>query len=102
MGKAGIGIISLIAGLVLGAVGGGSLIGGSMAGAGVATGLSGGICSTVQAAQEFGYLSDDQVDQVLTRAASDLSGNFDLASSSQVVGSSAACKDVMAKLSATG
>ena len=74
MGKLLVGLIGLVVGAVLGAMFGGALIGGTAAGIGVATGLSAGICSTVAAAQEEGLLTEVQVDQVLTRAATDAAG----------------------------
>lgn len=72
MGKAVIGIIGLIVGAVLGTVFGGAVMTGTAAGFGVASGLNAGICATVQAAENEGLLSAEQVDQVLTRAASDM------------------------------
>lgn len=98
MGKTAIGVIALIVGLVGGTLVGGSLIGGAAMGAGAGVGLSAGICSTVQAAQDLNYLSDAQVDEVLSQAAKDLSGKTELAEGEEIVGSSAACADVMTKL----
>ena len=97
MSKTSIGIIALIAGLLIGVVGGTSLLGGAMMGAGVSTGLSTGICSTVQAAQELQYLTAEQVDEVLSQAAADLSGKAKLSAGEEIVGSAAACAEVMAK-----
>ena len=98
MGKTAIGVIALLVGLVGGPLIGGSLIGGAAMGAGAGVGLSAGICSTLQAAQELNYLSDTQVDEVLSQAAMDLSGKTELAEGEEIVGSSAACAEVMAKL----
>ena len=97
MSKTVTGIIALIAGLLIGGVGGTSLLGGAMMGAGVGTGLSAGMCSTAQAGQALGYLTDVQVDEVIKRAAEDVSGK-PLAEGETVVGGSAACRDVMEKL----
>lgn len=98
MSKAVIGTITLIIGLAIGTVVGTSLIGGAMAGAGTGVGLSAGICSTVKAAEELGYLSSEQVDEVLNRAARDLSGKTELAEGEQIIGSSAACSEALDKI----
>jgi hypothetical protein len=97
MGKTGVGVIALIVGLAAGAIGGLSLGGGAMMGAGAASGLSMGVCTTVQAAQDVGTLTPAQVDQVLTRAASNLSGKQRLPEGAGVLGSSKACADYLAK-----
>ena len=49
MGKVIIEIVDLIIGFIGGAIFDGSLIGGTAAGIGIATGASAGICMTVQA-----------------------------------------------------
>lgn len=98
MGKAIIGLLGLVVGLVVGVFGGGALTGGSMMGIGVATGLSAGVCATIQAAQEEGLMSAEQVDQVLLRAAKDLGGAADLPEGAEMVGSAEQCKAVMDKL----
>lgn len=100
MGKVGLSIISLVLGLGVGAWGGINLGGGAMMGAGVATGLSSGICATVQAAQEEGIMTAEQVDQVLNRAAQDLSGKTGLPTGDQLIGSADQCADFMSKLMA--
>ena len=69
-----------------------------MAGAGAAAGLSVGICSTVQAAQEEGLMTAEQVDRVLSRAAQDLSGAGEVPPGHEVVGSAAACEKVLARV----
>ncbi len=96
MGKVLFGIIGLVLGLVGGAIFGGSIIGGTVAGAGIATGLSAGICSTVIAAEEEGLLSDEQIAQVLTRAATDMGGA--VPEESTLVGTRADCETVMQRL----
>lgn len=98
MGKTAIGLIALAIGLIGGTVIGGSLIGGALAGAGAGVGLSAGICSTVSAAEDLGYLTAEQVDEVLSRAATNLSGSSDLAVGDEIVGSSDACAEVMQNL----
>lgn len=97
MGKVGIGIASLVIGLLAGGIGGALLGGGAGAGAGVATGMATGICSTMQAAQELKFLTPQQVDQVLDKAARDISGKEVLADGEKAVGSAKACDEFMAK-----
>lgn len=94
MGKVGTLIIGLIVGLIGGTMFGGALIGGAATGLGAATGISAGICSTVRAAEEEGLLTPEQVDQVLTRAAADMS---DMASTDGIVGGAADCEMFMQK-----
>ena len=98
MGKLGIAVISLLAGLVMGAIGGLSLGGGAFAGAGAATGLATGICATVQAAQQVGVMTPDQVDQVLARAASNFSGAKGVPKSEGQPSDAKACDEFMARL----
>lgn len=98
MGKVLIGISGLIIGFISGGAFGGAILGGSAAGMGIATGMSAGICSTVIAAQEEGLLSAEQVDQVLTRAASDLAEMSGKAAPGAVVGSASDCESVMDKI----
>jgi hypothetical protein len=97
MGKTLIGFFGLVVGLIGGAVAGGSLLGGAATGVGIATGLSAGICSTVTAATEEGLLTEEQVAQVLARAATDLGG---MAEAEELVGSTADCERVMRELMA--
>ena len=97
MGKFLIGVIGLVVGLIGGAVIGGSLLGGAATGVGIATGLSAGICSTMTAATEEGLLTEEQVAQVLARAASDLGA---VAEAGDLVGSVADCERVMQELTA--
>jgi len=101
MSKTALGAIALLVGLAGGTLVGGSLIGGAAAGVGAGVGLSAGICSTVQAAEELEYLTAEQVDEVLSQAAMDLSGKTELADGETIVGSSAACTDVIARLQKT-
>ena len=100
MGKAIIGIICLVIGVVIGAVGGLSLGGGAMAGAGLGVGLSSGICMTVDAAQDLGLMSSEQVDQVLVRATERLTGEAGIAKDAEIVGSAAECSKVLERLRA--
>ena len=98
MGKAVFGIVGLVLGAVLGVVFGGAVMTGTAAGIGVASGLNAGICATVQAAQNEGLLSPEQVDQVLMRAASDLAAVHGREPEGDILGSSAHCEKVMAEL----
>ena len=99
MGKT---IITLIIGLVIGGVGGLVFGGGALmgvgAGAGIATGLSAGICSTVTAAEELGIMTAEQVDEVLTKAALDATGQASLTDEQKIVGSKAQCDAFLAQL----
>lgn len=98
MSKTVLAILSLIIGLAVGAYGGLSLGGGAMMGIGVATGLSSGICATVQAAQEEGIMTAEQADVVLARAAKDLSSKASIPEGDQMVGTATRCDAFMAKL----
>lgn len=98
MGKAVIGILGLVVGLLGGTMFGGALIGGTAMGIGAGTGLSAGICATVQAAQEEGIMTAEQVDQVLIRAAQDLAGTEGVPEGADMVGGAAECAAVMEKL----
>jgi hypothetical protein len=97
MGKQVVGIISLVVGLVVGAIGALTLGGGAMMGAGAASGLSMGVCATVQAAQDIGALTAPQVDQVLNRAAQNLSKGKELPQDGKAIGSAKACSDYLSK-----
>jgi hypothetical protein len=94
MGKVVIFVLGLVLGVIGGALIGGTLIGGAATGLGAATGISAGICSTVRAAEEEGLLTPEQVDQVLTRAAADMS---DMATTDGIVGGAADCEMFMQK-----
>ena len=98
MSKTLVGFLALIIGLIVGAFGALTVGGGAMMGMGAATGLSTGICSTVKAAQEEGLMTAEQVDQVLNRAARDLSASEQLPEGEEVVGSAAACEEFLARL----
>lgn len=100
MGKVLIGVVALVVGVALGAFGGLSLGGGAMMGAGVATGLSAGICSTVQAAQEEGLLTAEQVNQVLSRSVRDIAEMASLPAGETIVGGAADCAAVLEQLKA--
>ena len=97
MGELGIGVALLIIGLLAGAIGGALLGGGAAAGAGAATGITTGICSTMRAAHDLDFLTSQQVDQVLDKAARDMSGQDALGENKQVVGSAEACTKFMEK-----
>lgn len=102
MGKILIGLVGLVVGLIVGGLGALSLGGGAMMGVGVGTGLSAGICSTVQAAREQGLLTDEQIDQVLRRAATDLADKATLPASEEMVGGADDCEAVMNRLREAG
>ncbi len=93
-------LIGLVVGLGIGAFGGLNFGGGAMMGAGVAAGLSAGVCATVQAAQEEGLMTDEQVDQVLGRAAADLAAAASLPAEEKMVGGAADCAAILEKIKA--
>lgn len=97
-GKAAIGIIGLLIGLVVGGFGALNLGGGAMMDMGDATGLSAGICATVEAAQKEGIMTPEQVNQVLKRAASELGGVTELPEGQEMIGGATECQAVMARL----
>lgn len=73
-----------------------------MAGIGIATGLSAGICSTVLAAAAVEeLLTPDQVDQVLTRAAADMAALTGDTVEDEIVGRSDDCANVLETLRAS-
>lgn len=98
MGRILFGLLGLVVGLVGGAILGGSLIGGSAAGIGIATGASAGICMTVQAAENEGLLTAEEIDQVLNRAAADAAAIAGAEAPGQIVGSAEDCAAVLQKL----
>jgi hypothetical protein len=100
MKKLLIAIISLIAGILIGGFGGLTVGGGTMAGIGIATGLSSGICITVKAATDLGLLTDEQVDQVLNKAAENAAGHTEIPEDQKIVGTVDQCNEVIAKLKA--
>lgn len=101
MGRLLLAVIALVVGIVIGAVGALSLGGGAMMGVGAATGLTTGICMAVEAADQSGLLTPEQMDEVLKRAAENASGTSQ-ADTSGVAGSAEQCAEVLAKLRAGG
>ena len=100
MSKILIPLLFLIIGLFAGSLVVAPLMPGAAAGIGIATGLSAGICSTVKAAMDEDLLTAEQVDQVLTRAASNVSGAT--GDAGEIVGSAAQCDEILAKLAEVG
>ncbi|MCA8879312.1 MAG: hypothetical protein KDA73_04975 [Rhodobacteraceae bacterium] len=97
MGKVGVGLLGLILGLVIGIFVAMSIGMGALLGVGAGTGLATGICAVVHAAQQEGLLTADQVNQVLARAARDLSGSADSSDVSELAGSAASCDALIAR-----
>lgn len=99
-------MIKLLIGFVIGAlVGAGAAMtvgNGMMAGIGIATGLSTGICMTVEAAQQMGLMTPEQVDEVLQRAAENLPGGAEATAEAPIAGSAAQCDELLAELRADG
>jgi hypothetical protein len=97
--------LGLIVGLVLGG-GGATLLGARVAGGamgvGAATGLSAGICSVVEAAEQSGLLTPEEIGQVLTRAAENMQSRSGeaLPASADAAGSVEECRGFMESLRA--
>jgi hypothetical protein len=72
MSKVFLSILFLVIGLVIGGaagvIGGGAAALGSGAGIGIATGLSAGVCGTVEAARGEGFVTDDEVGRLFDAA----------------------------------
>ena len=91
--------------VILGAVLGGALslmlasgaLTGIGAGAGIITGLKAGACLTVEAAKGKGYITGEQVDDLLSAAAAQIAGEK-LANEPLLVGGDAACKKIVEEL----
>lgn len=98
MGKLLVGLIGLVVGAGIGVLVLAPVVGGAAAGIGIATGLSAGVCSTIQAAQAEGLLDAAQVDQVLNRAAADMSELAGTSASGEMVGGLDDCSAVMDQL----
>ncbi|WP_343115855.1 hypothetical protein [Ostreiculturibacter nitratireducens] len=99
MGKFLPAIVALVVGIVIGGYGALSLGGGAMMGAGAATGLVTGMCSVVEAAEQTALLTPEQIDQVLARAAENMSSG-ELPEGAEIAGSSEQCAEALAKLRA--
>jgi hypothetical protein len=94
-------ILSLLAGIALGAAGGFTMGGGATMGVGVATGLSTGICSVVEAAGTGGFLTAEQIDALLLRAREGLTDQ-PLPEGTELAGSGADCAAFMERLRSGG
>lgn len=92
-------LIGFIAGIVVGAVGALVFGGGAMMGVGAAAGISTGICSLVQAADQSGVLTPEQIESLLSTAAAELSDRPGV-ETSQIAGSVEQCAQFMNDLRA--
>lgn len=101
MGKLAYGIGGLVVGLITGGYGALNLGGGAMMGAGAAVGLETGICMVVEAAEQSGLLSAEQIDEILARAAENASG-AELPEGSDLAETAAQCGDFLARMRAGG
>ncbi|MCU9840478.1 hypothetical protein OEZ49_22265 [Ruegeria sp. WL0004] len=102
MGKVLTGILGLVIGAALGIFLVAPFMTGTAAGVGIATGLSAGICATIQAAQEEQLLTPGQIDQVLNRAAADMAALSGEAAPEEMVGGVDECSEVMERLRSSG
>lgn len=92
-------LIGLVVGLVIGAGGALMLGGGAMMGAGTAAGLSTGICSVVEAANQSSLLKPEQIDELLSTAAESISDRPGV-ERDQIAGSVEQCTQFMNDLRA--
>lgn len=69
------------------------------AGAGIVTGLKAGSCLTAEAAKEKGYITADQIDELLSAAAAQISSQ-QVAEDASFVGGNAECQKVLSELKA--
>ncbi|MBS7671169.1 hypothetical protein [Croceicoccus gelatinilyticus] len=95
MSKTWTGLLCLVAGLVLGSVGGTVLAGGTLAGAGAAAGITTGVCATIQSARNADLLSEAEADTLLDQMAKDFSNNN--IDEGVAADSAKECSDFMAK-----
>jgi hypothetical protein len=102
MGIVVIAVLSLIVGAALGVFLVAPVMTGAAAGVGIATGLSAGICATVQAAQEEELLTPKQIDQVLNRAAADMAELAEEEAPEEMVGAIGDCEALMDRLRSAG
>lgn len=100
MGKAFLAIVFLVLGGILGFAGGAAIGFGGGAGMGTATGLSAGVCGLAKAAQDEGFLTAEQVDQVFNRAVENLRAlSPDIENEAeQIVGGASECDVVLERL----
>lgn len=98
MSKLLVGILSLVVGLIIGGIGSSAMIGGAT-GVGLAVGLSSGMCALSRSAVDAGYLTPEQVDEVMQNAASTLG---DIAGTEgdggEITNSTERCDEVLARL----
>lgn len=102
----GLNMGKVVIGLVLGLAAGigamlyiGSTAVGIGTGAGAAMGISAGLCAMVEAANQSGVLTPEQLDTLIAQASGALAGS-DAAPQTEVAGSVAQCETVMSDLRA--
>jgi hypothetical protein len=71
MGKLGTGILVLLLGIAIGALGAMKLAGGALVGTGAGVGIVTGLCMMIERGKASGILTDEQVVTILKRAATD-------------------------------
>ena len=92
-------VVGAIIGAVAAIVLAGGVFTGLGAGTGIVTGLKAGSCLTAEAAKEKGYITADQVDELLSAAGAQLSGQ-QLADNSPFAGGDADCQKILNDLKA--
>jgi hypothetical protein len=98
------GFLIFIAGAVIGAIvtfGFAASIGaGAGAGVGIATGLKAGACLTVEAAKEKGYITAEQVNEVLAEAGKQIASGDYAADTADLSSGDVECEKFIAELKA--
>jgi hypothetical protein len=93
------GFLIFIVGAILGAIASFVVATGFGAGVGIATGLQAGMCLTVEAAKEKGFITSEQVDEVLIAAAQQVSSQ-EIATEGALAGGDMQCEKIIAELKA--
>ena len=94
-------LVGGLIGVVIGLIGGFMTMGaavGAGAGAGIAVGLSAGICTTVKSAETLGLITAEQVDEVISNAATMFGA--EVPEGTEIIGSAAQCDETLAQLRA--
>ncbi|MEJ2308023.1 MAG: hypothetical protein P8Z31_00575 [Gammaproteobacteria bacterium] len=93
------GFLIFIVGAIIGAIASFVVATGIGAGVGVATGLQAGVCLTVEAAKEKGFITSEQVDEVLAATAQQVTSQEYVAEGA-ITGGDMQCEKIIAELKA--
>lgn len=91
------GILIFLGGLIFGGVLSFFVGTGVGAGVGIVTGVKAGACFAVESAKDLGFITAEQVDEVLNAAAKQIASE-DVTEESALTGTDAACEKVVAEL----